>query len=60
MSQSTKNVEITDDAWVHTSCGGCYATCTVNAHRVNGVIVKIEGVSKDVCSANNDFLRKLC
>ena len=44
MAMSVKGKpEIWDDAWVRTTCGGCYATCTIRAHRVNGVIVKIEG-----------------
>ncbi|MCX6013098.1 MAG: molybdopterin-dependent oxidoreductase, partial [Chloroflexi bacterium] len=42
-------VGIKDDAWVQTSCGGCYGTCSVRAHRVDGVIVKIEG------EPDNDF-----
>ena len=41
--------EIWDDAWVRTTCGGCYATCSIRAHRVNGVVVKIEG------EPDNDF-----
>jgi anaerobic selenocysteine-containing dehydrogenase len=35
--------EITEDVWVKTTCGGCYGTCAIRAHRVNGVLVKIEG-----------------
>ena len=41
--------EIWDDTWIRTTCGYCYATCTIRAHRVNGVIVKIEG------EPDNDF-----
>jgi anaerobic selenocysteine-containing dehydrogenase len=41
--------DIWDDAWVRTTCGGCYATCTIRAHRVNGVVVKIDG------EPDNDF-----
>src|SRR4030042_446906 len=43
------NPEIWDDTWVKTTCGGCYGQCTIRAHRVNGVIVKIEG------EPDNDF-----
>ncbi len=43
------NPEIWDDTWVKSTCGGCYGTCTIRAHRVNGVIVKIEG------EPDNDF-----
>ena len=33
----------TDDAWIPSSCSLCYATCSILAHRVDGVVVKIEG-----------------
>ena len=50
MAMSVKGKpEIWDDEWVKTTCGGCYATCTIRAHRVNGVIVQIEG------EPDNDF-----
>jgi anaerobic selenocysteine-containing dehydrogenase len=32
-----------DDAWIPSSCSLCYGTCSILAHRVDGVIVKIEG-----------------
>ena len=31
-----------DDAWVPSSCALCYGTCSILAHRVDGVVVKIE------------------
>ncbi|MBT4939342.1 MAG: molybdopterin-binding protein, partial [Rhodospirillaceae bacterium] len=31
------------DVWVPTSCSLCYGSCSIRAHRVDGVIVKIEG-----------------
>jgi anaerobic selenocysteine-containing dehydrogenase len=31
------------DAWVPTSCALCYGSCSILAHRVNGVVEKIEG-----------------
>jgi len=43
------NPEIWDDTWVRTTCGGCYANCCIRAHRINGVVVKIEG------EPENDF-----
>lgn len=50
MAMSVKGKpQIWDDAWVRTTCGGCYATCSIRAHRVNGVVVKIEG------EPENDF-----
>src|SRR3989304_7633871 len=32
-----------DDAWVPASCAICYGSCSILAHRVDGVVVKIEG-----------------
>lgn len=32
-----------DDAWVPSSCSLCYGSCSILAHRVDGVVVKIEG-----------------
>ncbi|MBI4594154.1 MAG: molybdopterin-dependent oxidoreductase [Candidatus Rokubacteria bacterium] len=31
------------DRWVPSACGLCYGTCSIRAHQVNGVLVKIEG-----------------
>ena len=31
------------DVWVPSSCSMCYATCSIRAHRVDGVVIKIEG-----------------
>ena len=41
-SQSSKIVE-RDDAWVASACAMCYGNCSILAHRVGGVITKIEG-----------------
>ncbi len=35
-----------DDVWIPSTCNLCYATCSMLAHRVNGVVVKIEGNPK--------------
>ncbi len=32
-----------DDAWIATSCALCYGSCSILAHRVDGVVVKVEG-----------------
>ncbi len=32
-----------DDEWVYSSCNMCYSSCGIRVHRVNGVVVKIEG-----------------
>ena len=34
---------VADDVWLPSSCALCYGTCSILAHRVNGVVVKIEG-----------------
>jgi molybdopterin-containing oxidoreductase family molybdopterin binding subunit len=32
-----------DDVWIPSTCSLCYGTCSILAHRVNGVVIKIEG-----------------
>src|SRR5208282_3837502 len=32
-----------DDVWIPSSCSLCYGTCSILVHRVDGVVVKIEG-----------------
>jgi anaerobic selenocysteine-containing dehydrogenase len=32
-----------DDVWIPSSCALCYGSCSIMAHRVDGVVVKIEG-----------------
>jgi anaerobic selenocysteine-containing dehydrogenase len=50
MTMSVKGKpEIWEDVWVRSTCGGCYGTCAIRGHRVNGVLVKIEG------EPDNDF-----
>ena len=34
---------VRDDTWVPSSCALCYGSCSILAHRVDGVVVKIEG-----------------
>ena len=36
MSQAT-------DQWIPSACGLCYGSCSIRAHQVNGVLMKIEG-----------------
>ncbi|OGA27727.1 MAG: molybdenum enzyme, large subunit,related to phenylacetyl-CoA: acceptor oxidoreductase [Betaproteobacteria bacterium RIFCSPLOWO2_02_FULL_65_24] len=40
---STELVAERDDAWVPSACALCYSSCSILAHRVDGVAVKIEG-----------------
>src|SRR3990170_4728210 len=32
-----------DDAWIPSACALCYGSCSILAHRMDGVVVKIEG-----------------
>jgi anaerobic selenocysteine-containing dehydrogenase len=32
-----------DDVWLSSSCALCYGSCTIRAHRVDGVVIKVEG-----------------
>ncbi len=32
-----------EDKWLKTLCNGCYAQCAIRVHRIDGVVVKIEG-----------------
>ena len=34
---------VQDDRWIASSCALCYGTCSILAHRVDGVVVKLEG-----------------
>jgi anaerobic selenocysteine-containing dehydrogenase len=36
-----------DDVWIPTVCANCFSFCPIKAHRVNGVVVKIEGNPDD-------------
>ncbi len=42
-SASTRPAASRDDVWVHTACDYCNANCPIVVHRVNGVVIKIEG-----------------
>src|SRR3989337_243484 len=37
-----------DDVWIPTSCALCYGSCSILAHRVDGVVVKVEGNPESV------------
>lgn len=38
-----ERLNIWEDTWVYTACGGCYNGCAVRVRRINGVGVAIEG-----------------
>ena len=35
--------DVKDDVWIHSVCEACYSPCGILVHRVNGVVVKVEG-----------------
>lgn len=43
MALASRGVEIWEDKWIYTTCGGCYSGCAIRVRRVNGVAVAIEG-----------------
>ena len=42
-AESREDGKPRDDVWVPSSCSLCYGSCSILAHRVDGVITKIEG-----------------
>ncbi|MBN2400990.1 MAG: molybdopterin-dependent oxidoreductase [Spirochaetes bacterium] len=42
-SLNIKKDEIWEDVWINTQCHRCQSECGLRAHRVNGVVVKLEG-----------------
>ena len=44
-----------DNAWLPSTCALCYASCSILAHRVNGVVVKIEGNPESEVGKGSDF-----
>src|SRR3990172_8265344 len=48
MTAPTSLAQSRDDTWIPTSCSMCYGTCSILAHRVDGVIVKVEGNPESV------------
>ena len=43
LTAPTKLARAPDDAWIPSSCALCYGNCSILAHRVEGVVVKLEG-----------------
>ena len=35
---------VQEDVWIPTACDMCYNGCTIKVHRVDGVVVRVEGV----------------
>ena len=49
---------IWEDVWIHTCCGGCYGTCGIKVHRVNGVPIAIEGEEDSTLGAEGGLCAK--
>ena len=32
-----------DDAWIPSTCTPCYGNCSILAHRVDGLVARVEG-----------------
>ena len=43
MSQVADQIDPVTDQWIPSTCSLCYGLCSMRAHVVNGVVVKIEG-----------------
>ncbi|MDO8691536.1 MAG: molybdopterin-dependent oxidoreductase [Dehalococcoidia bacterium] len=44
MAKTAPSAEgVKEDVWIPSACSMCYGMCSIMAHRVDGVIVKIEG-----------------
>jgi anaerobic selenocysteine-containing dehydrogenase len=57
---------IKEDKWFRTVCSGCYAHCAIRVHRVDGIVVKIEGDPSSVkggmggvCAKSSSLLQML-
>jgi len=49
---------VKEDKWLRTICTGCYAQCAIRAHRIDGVVVKVEGDPKSVKGAQGGVCAK--
>jgi molybdopterin-containing oxidoreductase family molybdopterin binding subunit len=43
MKQAVETGHMQDDVWIPSVCAVCFNQCSIRVHRVNGVVVKIEG-----------------
>src|SRR3990172_2318732 len=48
MTAPTSLAQSREDTWIPTSCSMCYGICSILAHRVDGVVVKVEGNPESV------------
>ena len=52
------NGSVKEDKWLRTMCTGCYAQCAIRVHRIDGVVVKVEGDSESVKGAQGGVCAK--
>ncbi len=57
---------IKEDKWLRTVCTGCYGNCAIRVHRIDGVVVKVEGdpdsvkgAAGGVCAKSSYMVQKL-
>ena len=43
MNSSVEKQAVKEDVWIKTSCNICFSMCAIRVHRVDGVVVGIEG-----------------
>ena len=43
MKQAVQKPNTQEDVWIPSACAICFNQCSIRVHRVNGVVVKIEG-----------------
>jgi len=58
MLHKRQSLQIQEDKWIPTMCGGCYATCVLRVRRVNGVPVAVEGDPTSDWGANGGVCGK--
>ena len=51
MAKGSEQLKIWEDKWIDTLCGGCYCTCAIRVHRINGIPVAIDGVPESALGA---------
>lgn len=42
-SRTSKGTTVKEDIWIKTTCEMCFCACAIRVHRVDGVVVKVEG-----------------
>lgn len=57
--------QVKEDVWIPTTCDMCYCSCTLNVHKVDGVITKITGIEEappnygKICAKGNSAMMNL-